>query len=58
VGGFWQPLVDMVDHMVAAGFLASGYREQLIVADTPDGLLRALNGWRPAAGGRDERSPA
>lgn len=58
VGGFWQPLVDMVDHMVAAGFLASGYREQLIVADTPDGLLSALNGWRAPSGAPDGRSPA
>ena len=58
VGGFWQPLVDMVDHMVAAGFLASGYREQLIVADTPDGLLGALNGWPAPSGATDGRSPA
>jgi uncharacterized protein (TIGR00730 family) len=47
VGGFWQPLVDMVDHMVSAGFLGRAYRDQLIVVDTPSGLVEALTGWRP-----------
>jgi uncharacterized protein (TIGR00730 family) len=48
VGGFWQPLVAMVDHMVTAGFLGREYRDRLIIADTPDDMIGALRGWRPA----------
>ncbi len=50
VGGFWQPLVVMVEHMVAAGFLGASDRDLLIVRDTPEGLVEALRGWRPASG--------
>ena len=46
VGGFWQPLVAMVEHMVAAGFLGESHRDLLIVRDTPDGLVEALRAWR------------
>ena len=45
VGGFWQPLVAMVEHMVAAGFLGESHRDLLIVRDTPDGLVAALRAW-------------
>ena len=50
VGGFWQPLVAMVEHMVAAGFLGASHRDLLIVCDTPEGLVEALRAWRPHAG--------
>ncbi|SKC37397.1 hypothetical protein SAMN04324258_0402 [Krasilnikoviella flava] len=50
VDGFWQPLLRMVDHMVSEGFLAATYRESLVVADSPQGLLDVLGTWRaPAA---------
>ena len=50
VGGFWRPLLAMVDHMVAEGFLAPAYRDALVVADTPAQLLDALDAWQaPAA---------
>lgn len=50
VGGFWRPLLAMVDHMVAEGFLAATYRDALVVADTPHDLLAALDAWQaPAA---------
>ena len=42
VGGFWQPLVSMAEHMVAAGFLGHAHRELLIVRETPTGLIEAL----------------
>jgi uncharacterized protein (TIGR00730 family) len=42
VGGFWQPLVAMVEHMVAAGFLGSVQRELLIVRESPSSLVEAL----------------
>lgn len=47
IAGYWQPLLDMLDHMVGHGFLAPSYRDSLTVARTPDELLRALDAWRP-----------
>lgn len=44
---FWQPLVDMVDHMVANGFVRQTDRDHLIVADDPEELLRKLQAWLP-----------
>ncbi|MFE6971179.1 TIGR00730 family Rossman fold protein [Isoptericola sp. NPDC057653] len=49
VDGFWQPLLRMVDHMVDEGFLSSRYRESLVVARSPQGLLDALAAWEPPA---------
>jgi len=46
-GGFWDPLTGMLDHLVESGFLRRSFREGLIVADTPDGLFRALREWTP-----------
>ncbi len=45
VGGFWDPLVAMVDHMVAAGFLGVEYRDRLILAGSPAELVDALRAW-------------
>lgn len=33
VGGFWNPLLSMVDAMTGAGFIAGRHREMLLVAD-------------------------
>lgn len=44
---FWAPLVAMVDHMVAQGFMRPTDRAHLIVADDPDELIAALRAWHP-----------
>lgn len=44
---FWAPLVAMVDHMVAQGFMRPTDRSHLIVADDPDELIAALRAWHP-----------
>ncbi|MDK8798322.1 TIGR00730 family Rossman fold protein [Corynebacterium sp. MSK044] len=44
---FWQPLIQMVDHMVAHGFVRQEDRDSLIVVDDPDELLDQLAQWRP-----------
>lgn len=44
---FWAPLVAMVDHMVAEGFVRATDREHLVVADDPDELLALLRSWTP-----------
>jgi uncharacterized protein (TIGR00730 family) len=49
VDGFWQPLLAMLDQMVAAGFLRAEFRASLVVVRTPDELLEALEAWKPPA---------
>lgn len=44
---FWRPLIEMVDHMVAHGFVRATDREHLLVADDPDELLDAMRTWTP-----------
>lgn len=48
VGGFWQPLLAMVDSMVDKGFLDARFRESLVVAGSPEELLALLRGWHRA----------
>lgn len=44
---FWQPLIELVEHMVAHGFVRQEDRVSLVVADDPDELLAALRDWTP-----------
>lgn len=41
VGGYWQPLLAMLDHAVEEGFLPAATRERLWVASDPARLLDA-----------------
>lgn len=43
VAGFWDRLIDFIDHATASGFLSANRRAQLIVADTPGDALKALD---------------
>lgn len=47
VGGFFQPLVSLVDHTIAASFAAPEHRDLIVVRDQPAALLDALVAWRP-----------
>ncbi len=49
VGGFWDPLLAMVDRLVEQGFISADFRRSLIVASDPDDLLAALRTWQPPA---------
>ena len=40
--GFYDPLVEMVDHMIAAGFIQPSYRELFLVESDPARLLDRL----------------
>ncbi len=42
VGGYYEPLVRMVDHAVHEGFIKMKHRELLLVEEHPDMLLRCL----------------
>jgi len=45
--GFWQPLLVMVRHMVAEGFIPADQEALLLVADEPEALLTRMEGWTP-----------
>ncbi|MEQ7873035.1 TIGR00730 family Rossman fold protein [Sphingomonas sp. ASV193] len=43
VGGFWNDMVDFIDHVAASGFLSAARRRQLLVADTPGAAIDTLD---------------
>ncbi len=45
VKGFWDPLLAMVDHMVAEGFMAEWRRDALVISDEPQELIARLRAW-------------
>lgn len=47
VGGYYDHLVQFIDHAVAEGFLKPVYRELLIVRDDPDELIEVLSSAVP-----------
>jgi len=46
--GFWDPLLDMIDHMAAQGLVRRSFTDALIVESTPAALLDALASWQPS----------
>lgn len=44
-GGYWDDLLVAIDTMVAKGFLASKFREALIVTEDPAELIAQLRSW-------------
>ncbi len=50
VGGYFDPLVEMLDRAVEQSFLSAEYRRIVLVDDSPQTLLRRLQEWEaPAA---------
>jgi uncharacterized protein (TIGR00730 family) len=49
VEGFWDGLIDFIDHATASGFLSQPRRKQLLVANTPDEALKLLDEAAAAA---------
>ncbi len=45
---YYAHLIGFLDHAVEQGFLKEKHRDKLLVADTVDGMLRALEEFRPA----------
>lgn len=43
VGGFWDGLIQFMDHATASGFLSASRRAQLLVAGTPEQALDLLD---------------
>jgi uncharacterized protein (TIGR00730 family) len=44
VDGFYNPLIQMLDQMVASGFYRREQRDALVVAATPEELIEKLRG--------------
>ena len=42
IGGYWDPLITLVDQIAEQGFMSATRREQLIIADTVEDLLSRL----------------
>ncbi len=51
VAGYWKPLMAMIDHMVAEGFLHPGQREDLWHGEGLDELFAWLADYRAAEAG-------
>lgn len=49
VNGFWDPLVVMIDRLVAEGFVGAQFRDALIHATDPSELLDKLANWNAPA---------
>ncbi len=56
VGGYWDPLLQMADRMVAEGYLPAHLRRALLVAHQADALIDAFLAHRPTAS-RWEQAP-
>ena len=49
VDGFWDGMIEFIDHATRSGFLSAGRREQLLVASSPDKALEYLDEAAAAA---------
>ena len=47
VAGYYNPLVQFVDHAIAEGFIKAKHRELIVVADEPGALLDVILKHRP-----------
>jgi len=49
VHGFWDGMIEFVDHATESGFLSAQRRSQLLVAETPERALELLDEAAAAA---------
>ncbi|GBQ27734.1 TIGR00730 family Rossman fold protein [Gluconacetobacter sacchari] len=49
VAGYFDPLLEMIEHAVSAGFLKRAYAEMLVCTPAPDTLLERFACYRPPA---------
>jgi len=43
VKGYWDGLIEFIDHATESGFMSAARRKQLLVADTPEHALELLD---------------
>jgi predicted Rossmann-fold nucleotide-binding protein len=49
VGGYWDPILEMGDRMVAEGFLPGHLRAALLLARDPEALIDGFLKYEPTA---------
>ena len=49
VGGYWQPLIEMVGHMIDQGFLGAGQDALLMSHEDPGALIEMMVDYAPPA---------
>jgi hypothetical protein len=47
VGGYYDKLLEFIEHMIDHEFVKSDYRELIKVDDTPEGLIEQFNDYTP-----------
>ena len=47
VAAYYDPLVAFLDHSVSAGFIRAVHRDMLVIADTPQEMLRRFAAYHP-----------
>ncbi|MGB3683835.1 MAG: TIGR00730 family Rossman fold protein [Rubrobacteraceae bacterium] len=47
VGGYYDPMLTFLEHMVAQGFLSEKHRGMVLVEKEPESLLQRLSDYRP-----------
>jgi len=47
VAGFFDPLLDFLDHTVTEGFVSAAHRSLVLSADESAGLLDLIGDWQP-----------
>jgi hypothetical protein len=47
VSGYFDHLLEFIDHMVMSGFMKPAYREMLQIENNPDKLIEAMNNYSP-----------
>ena len=47
VAGYFDRLIEFIDHMVSEGFLVQGFRDMVLMDDNPAGLLDKLIKFSP-----------
>ncbi len=56
IAGYYEPLITLIDHLVAERFLNKDYRQQLCIASEPEELLKLVRRYvAPAAKWADRR---
>jgi predicted Rossmann-fold nucleotide-binding protein len=50
VNGFYDPLMQMIDHAIEEGFISAANRSIVIVKDTPADLLDAILSYKTPEG--------
>lgn len=49
VSGYWDPLVELLDHAVEEGFVRPDHRSLAVVDDDPEALLARFESYEPPA---------